>query len=182
MLIDQKELSSLCLTTPALNELTAQVINQLNGITNPLLRYATARSLKNVFEKSASDANAAAVDFCQTHNIGLDNVMFQNLGLKYVLEYKCDYRWGNNDTDKKNMPAGFKKAFAEVMRLQKELDDAKHDLSVAKEKIELAHPKMEPVNPRWVLKFLIRDLPGSLNSEDEIDIDAIIEREEKPDE
>lgn len=156
-LINQSELEALCLTTPALNELKAQVINQLNGIEDPLRRYATARCLKNVFEEAASDTNASAVDYCLTHNIGLDNVMFKQDGLSFILDYECEYNWDNNDFDEDGNSLGYKKAFREFQSAKKLLAKWTGKLARAKKDIEVTHPKMAPVNPRWTMKFLIKE-------------------------
>ena len=158
MLINENELRSMCLTTPAMEELTAQVINQLKSIADPLVRYATARSLRAVFEQATVDANAAAVDHCLTNNIGLDNEHFKHEGLEFSLDYRCDYNWGDNDTDQEGDPAGYKLAVKSVQMAQKQLDAYKKRLDAAKDVIELAHPKMEPVNPKWVFKFYRKEV------------------------
>ena len=157
-LINQEELATLCLNTPALEELTAQVINQLNGIADPLVRYATARFLRSVFEQATEDTNAAAVDYCLTQNIGSDGNMFEHEGLRFINEYKCDYNWGDNDTNELGDPAGYRLAVKNVQMAQKQLDAYKKRLDAAKDVIELAHPKMEPVNPKWVFKFYRKEV------------------------
>ena len=156
-LINQEELATLRLTTPALEELTAQVINQLNGIADPLVRYATARFLRSVFEQATEDTNAAAVDYCLTQNIGSDGNMFEHEGLRFINEYKCDYNWGDNDTDEFGDPAGYNESKRKVSFYDKQLKLYKVKLNAAKLLIETAHPKMQPVNARWTMKFLIRE-------------------------
>ena len=157
MLINQEELATLCLTTPALEELTAQVITQLNGIADPLVRYATARFLRSVFEQATEDTNAAAVDYCLTHNIGSDGNMFEHEGLRFINEYKCDYNWGDNDTNQDGDPAGYNESKRKVAFYDKQVKTYKLKLNAAKLLIETAHPKMQPVNARWTMKFLIRE-------------------------
>lgn len=161
-LINEEELRTLSLTKPALDELTAQVINQLKTIDDPLVRYATANALKKVFEAVTSDAGAAAVAFCHEHNLGQDNTLFEHKGLSFILDYRCTYRYADNDfkTDQYGnvLAIGFKsaeKAYAECMKVA---DVYKAKIKAAKAEIELEHPQMEPVNPTWIIKFLMKEL------------------------
>ena len=161
-LINTEELRTLSLTKPAQDELTAQVINQLKSIADPLVRYATANALKKVFDAATSDAGAAAVAYCHEHNLGQDNTMFEHEGLNFILDYRCAYRWADNDfkTDKDgNVTAiGFRsaeKALAECMKVS---EMWKTKIKAAKAEIELLHPQMDPINPTWIIKFLMKEL------------------------
>ena len=157
MLINQNELEHLDLHTPSRDNLCAEVINQLNAIADPIRRYATARMLKSVFDKASEDTNAAAVAFCLENGIGLDNQMFVHDGLSFVFEYKCDYKWGDNDTDENGLPLGYNDSKRMIAQLEKQLDVYKKRLNSAKATIELVHPKMEPQNPRWTMKFYMKE-------------------------
>ena len=158
MLINQEELQTLCLNRKATEELTAQVINQLNGITDPLVRYATARTLKAVFDKATEEAGAAAVDYCLTTATGTDSNHFEHEGLTFSLDYRCDFDYAANDTDENGEPAGYKTAKRNVDGYQKSLDAWKAKMKAAKQTIELAHPRMTPIEPKWTMKFYCKEL------------------------
>ena len=158
MLINTNELQTLCLNKKAHEELTAQVINQLNEIADPLVRYAAANSLKKLFETATREAGAAAVAYCHEHQIGLDNTQFRHEGLTFSLDYKCDFDYAANDTNDKKEPAGYKTARAEILYYEKRLAAEKKNLEAAKAVIELAHPKMEPINPTWTMKFYMKEI------------------------
>ena len=157
MLINQSELETLCLNRPATDELTAQVINQLNGIADPLVRYATARTLKSVFDKATENCGAAAVDYCLEHNIGGDCKQFPHENLTFSLDYKCDYDYASNDTDGEK-PVGYKEAHLDIVYYQKCLKIAKDKEKTAKETIELLHPNMVPRDPSWTIKFYMKEV------------------------
>ena len=152
-LINEEALKTLCLNRPATDELTAQVINNLKAITDPLVRYATARTLKTVFDAATEDAGAAAVAHCLEHQIGMDGAHFQHDGLTFSLDYKCEFDYPANDTDREGNPAGYRIALAQVKSDEKQLAISKRDLKNAKDKIELAHPRMAPINPKWTMKY-----------------------------
>ena len=158
MQIELKDLTAAQLNRPALEELTAQVINQLNAIADPLVRYAVARTLFGVFDMAKSDAAAAAVDHCLVHEIGLDNEHFTHDGLEFNMDYHCDYNYGDNDTDEDGDPAGYKEASRKLKDLDKQVKSYKKKLSAAKDLIELAHPNMQPINPEWTIKFYMKEV------------------------
>lgn len=161
MLINQDELKTLCLTTPEHEKLTAQVINQLNGISDPVLRYATANALLKVFQTATAECGAAAVGACLEHQVGMDNKQFVHKGLTFSVDYKCEYDYYNNDFFKDGTPIGYRAAMKQIELLKKQLSIAEKERKAAEEKIELVHPQMQPINPRWTMKFYMKELIGS---------------------
>ena len=157
MLITQSELETLCLTKTAQDELAAQVINQLNGITDPLVRYATANALLNVMTLAASNAGAAAEAFCEQHDIGTDGKQFQHEGLTFSRQFIFDYNYADNDwkTDDtgKRLTIGYKDALRTLNDLKAKAKGQEKILKGKKAEIELAHPNMLPNVVRVTVKY-----------------------------
>ena len=161
MLINQNELETLCLDPKALDDLSAQVINQLNsGKLSPLRRYATARSLLRVFETVCSETGAAGEYFCEQEDVGTDGKHFCEDEMEFSRQFVMDYNYSDNDSYK---PEGsdtyipyvptFSYLEREVVRTKKLHEVAKQNLKARKTAIELEHPNMVPNLARVVLKF-----------------------------
>lgn len=164
MLINQSELQTLCLKSSAVDDLAAQVINQLNTITDPILRYATANALKRVFEEACKNTGQAAEAFCEKADIGIDGKHFNYKGLCFNrnFEFTCNYA-GN---DFKKLDDGTEESLGYYEAMQ-DLHDAERQLEIAdlnvkgrkavveskKREIEYHHPNMKPEVVKITFKF-----------------------------
>ncbi len=117
-----------------------------------------ARTLKAVFDAATSEAGAAAVAYCLEHEKGLDREHFLHEGLTFSLDYKCDYKYADNDTDSHDKPAGYKEAKRTLEAAKKTVDVWKAKLKAAEKVIVLAHPNMAPVNPTWTMKYYCKEV------------------------
>ena len=162
MLIDQQEILSFPLNQRAVDDYTAQVINTLNGIINPVERYAVARCLKNIFDKACENCGAASEAFCEQENIGSDGKEFElysvtknpaHKGVWLSRQFTMDHNYAANDTDEQGNKLNYNKALADVINKKEELETAKAYVRYLKKKIELAHPNMVPNVVRVVMKL-----------------------------
>lgn len=164
MLINQSELQTLCLKESAVQDLAAQVINQLNTVTDPILRYATANALKRVFEEACKNTGQAAEAFCEQHNIGNDGKHFNYAGLCFNRNFEFTYNYAGNDFKKNDdgtvEPLGYNEAMQDLHDAERQREIA--DLNVKgrkavveskKREIEYHHPNMKPEVVKIKFKF-----------------------------
>lgn len=153
MLINENELQTLCLSVNALDDLAAQVINQFNGISDPLVRYATARSLQAVIDQVVADTSKSAEYYCLQHNLGSDGKQFTHAGLSFSLQKVCDYNYAANDKDENGKPYGYGPALRAMEQAKKQYQIEKKLVDAIKGRIVLTHPKMAPTSVKTTVKF-----------------------------
>ena len=162
MLINQQETISFLLNQRAVDERTAQVINILNGIVNPVERYAVARCLKNIFDKACENCGVAAEAYCEKEDIGSDGKEFElysvtenpaHKNVWLIRQFDMDYNYAANATNVKGKRIPYKETLQEIEYHDKELKANKKILKGYKEKIKLAHPNMVPEVIRVVFKL-----------------------------
>ena len=163
MLLAEQEIISFPLNQRAVDDYTAQVINTLNGITNPVERYAVARCLKNIFDQACENCGVAAEAYCEKEDIGSDGKEFElftvtkNPVHKKVWlnrQFDMDYNYAANATNVKGKRIPYKETLQEIRYHDKELKANKKILKGYKEKIKLAHPNMVPEVIRVVFKLI----------------------------
>lgn len=162
MLINQQETISFPLNQRAVDDYTAQVINVLNGIVNPVERYAVARLLKNIFDQACENCGAAAEAYCETENIGSDGKEFELYSVTENPAHKdiwlnrqffLEYNYAANATDDKGKLIPYKKTLREIKYHDKQLKAKKSTLKGYKKQIKLAHPNMKANVVRVVFKL-----------------------------
>ena len=162
MLINQEEIISFPLNKRAVDDYTAQVINTLNGIENPVERYAVARCLKTIFDKACENCGDAAEAYCEKENIGSDGKEFElypvtknpaHKGVWTIRQFDMDYNYAANATDIKGEPIPYKETLREIEYYDDQLKANKKILKNYKELIKLAHPNMLPDVVRVVFKL-----------------------------
>ena len=162
MLINQQETTSFSLNQRAVNDYTAQVINILNGIVNPVERYAVARCLKNIFDKACENCGVAAEAYCEKEDIGSDGKEFElysvtenpaHKNVWLIRQFDMDYNYAANATNVKGKRIPYKETLQEIEYHDKELKANKKILKGYKEQIKLAHPNMVPDVVRVVFKL-----------------------------
>ena len=162
MLINEQEIISFPLNQRAVNDYTAQVINTLNGITNPVERYAVARCLKEIFDKACANSGAAAETYCEEENIGSDGKEFElfevtkNPALKKVWlnrQFVLDHDYAANATDINGETIPYRMVKRKIDDLKKQIEAQKKILKGYEAQIELAHPNMVPDVVRIVFKL-----------------------------
>ncbi len=132
MLLTEQEIISFPLNQRAVDDYTAQVINTLNGIENPVERYVVARLLKKIFDKACEECGAAAEAYCEKEN---------------------DYNYAANATNVKGKRIPYKETLREIQYYDDQLKANKKILKGFKEQIKLAHPNMVPDVVRVVFKL-----------------------------
>lgn len=162
MLINQQETTSFSLNQRAVDDYTAQVINILNGIVNPVERYAVARCLKNIFDKACENCGAAAEAYCETENIGSDGKEFElypitgnpaHKNVWLVRQFILDYNYAANATGFDGEVIPYKETIREIEDLNDRLEAKKKLLNSYKTQIKLTHPNMVPDVVRVVFKL-----------------------------
>ena len=162
MLLTEQEIISFPLNQRAVDDYTAQVINTLNGIENPVERYVVARLLKKIFDQACDNCGAAAEAYCEKENIGSDGKEFElysvtenpaHKGVWTIRQFDMDYNYAANDTDEYGNKLNYNKALADVITKKQQLETAKTYVRYLKKKIELAHPNMVPDVARVVFKL-----------------------------
>lgn len=162
MLINQQETTSFSLNQRAVNDYTAQVINILNGIVNPVERYAVARCLKNIFDKACENCGVAAEAYCETENIGSDGKEFElysvtenpaHKNIWLVRQFILDYNYAANATDIDGEDIPYDETVQVIEILNKKVQDQKKLLKCFEEQIKLTHPNMVPKVVRVVFKL-----------------------------
>ena len=162
MLINQQETTSFSLNQRAVNDYTAQVINILNGIVNPVERYAVARCLKNIFDKACENCGVAAEAYCEKEDIGSDGKEFELYSVTekkkkknvwLIRQFDMDYNYAANATNVKGKRIPYKETLQEIEYHDKELKANKKILKGFKEQIKLAHPNMVPDVVRIIFKL-----------------------------
>lgn len=165
MLINQSELQTLCLKQSAVDDLAAQVINQLNGIADPILRYATANTLKQVFEEACKNTGQAAEAFCEKADIGNDGKHFNYAGLCFNRNFEYDYNYAGNDYYEdetgEEHSCGYRQAkkmydFAveKYEAAKREKERMKDQLDAVKRTVLRFHPNMVPEVVKIVFRFI----------------------------
>lgn len=162
MLINQEEIISFPLNKRAVDDYTAQVINTLNGIVNPVERYAVARCLKDIFEEACRNCGASAETYCEEENIGSDGKEFElfevteNPAHKKVWlnrQFDMEYNYAANATDEEGDPVDYTASVQRLARTQRTLKARRAIVNANKELIEAAHPNMVPDVVRIVFKL-----------------------------
>ena len=162
MLLTEQEIISFPLNQRAVDDYTAQVINTLNGIENPVERYVVARLLKKIFDKACEDCGAAAEAYCEKENIGSDGKEFElysvtknpaHKGVWTIRQFDMDYNYAANATNVKGKRIPYKETLREIQYYDDQLKSNKKILKGYKEQIKLAHPNMVPEVVRVVFKL-----------------------------
>ena len=164
MLINQTELQTLCLKEEAVQDLAAQVINQLNEIANPIRRYGIANSLMQVFLNACENTGQAAEAFCEKFDIGNDGKHFGYEGSSFNRNFRFTYNYAGNDyymdEDGNIRELGWKKANAEYQaalektaRAQKDFRAALKQLRLVEQNVQNEHPNMVPEVVRITFNF-----------------------------
>lgn len=164
MLINQEELQTLCLKESAVEELAAQVINQLNAVDDPLIRYATANALRRVFEEACANTGQAAEAFCEKGDIGSDGKHFNYQGLCFNRNFEYTYNYAGNDFKKldngEEESLGYYEALQDLREAERKLaieelnvKGRKAVLESKKREIEYYHPNMKPDVVKITFKF-----------------------------
>lgn len=164
-LINQEELQTMCLKQSAVEDLAAQVINQLNGIADPIIRYATANALKRVFEEACANTGQAAEAFCEKCDIGNDGKHFNYAGLCFNRNFEYDYNYAGNDYYEdetgEEHSCGYRQAkkmydFAveKYEAAKREKARMKDQLDAAKKTVLRFHPNMVPEVVKIVFRFI----------------------------
>lgn len=162
MLINEQDVVQFPLNQRAVNDYTAQVINTLNGIVNPVERYVVARCLKNIFDKACEECGAAAEAYCEKEDIGSDGKEFElfevtknpaHKGVWLNRQFILDYNYAANATDTNGETIPYKETERVIDYLKGKIEDQKKLLKCCKTRIELAHPNMVPDVVRVVFKL-----------------------------
>lgn len=162
MLIKQQEIISFPLNQRAVDDYTAQVINILKGVVNPVERYAVARLLNYIFDKACGDCGGSAEAYCEEKNIGSDGKEFElfevtenpaHKGVWLNRQFDMDYNYAANATDDKGKLIPYKKTLREIKYHDKQLKAKKSTLKGYKKQIKLAHPNMKANVVRVVFKL-----------------------------
>ena len=144
MLLNEQESTGLCLKKSVVADYTAQVINTLNGITDPIRRYGVARVLLNIFTDACKEVGAAAEAFCEKENIGWDGKDFVHDGCTYRRKFDINYNYAANATDIYGAPVNYAEDKAAVEMAEIDLKAKKAKLKADEIIIETAHPNMKP--------------------------------------
>ena len=165
MLINPEDLKTMCLKQSAVDDLAAQVINLLNTITDPILRYATANALRRVFEEACKNTGQAAEAFCEKADIGNDGKHFNYAGLCFNRNFEYDYNYAGNDYYEdeygEQHSCGYRQARKmydlavdkyEVVKREK--DRMKDQLDAAKRIVLRFHPNMVPEVVKIIFRFI----------------------------
>lgn len=164
-LINQEELQTMCLKESAVEDLAAQVINQLNGIADPIIRYATANALRRVFEEACANTGQAAEAFCEKFDIGTDGKHFNYEGLCFNRQFQFDYNYAGNDfkklDDGEEESLGYHEAMQDLRDAERQLEAVqllvkgrKSVVESKKREIEYHHPNMVPEVVRINFRFI----------------------------
>ena len=144
MLTIQLTIDAQCITPKVLEELSAQVINQLNEEPDDLLRYVVANTLNKAFALGASNAGAQAEAYCQKNDIGWDGKDFEHKG--YWFNRQANYEepnYAGNATDENGDPVAYTEHLRAVEKAELALKAKKLLLSADELLIENAHPNMK---------------------------------------
>ena len=144
MLLNEQESTGLCLKKSVVADYTAQVINTLNGITDPIRRYGVARVMLNIFTDACKEVGAAAEAFCEKENIGWDGKDFVHDGCTYRRKFDINYNYAANATDIYGAPVNYAEDKAAVEMAEIDLKAKKAKLKADEIIIETAHPNMKP--------------------------------------
>lgn len=162
MLINQQEITSFPLNQRAVDDFTAQVINTLNGIENPVERYVVARLLKKIFDQACEDCGAAAEAYCEKENIGSDGKEFElyavtknpaHKGVWLNRQFNLDHNYAANATDIDGETIPYNMVKRKIDDLKRQIEAQKKILKGYEAQIELAHPNMVPEVVRVVFKL-----------------------------
>lgn len=131
--------------TPAvLEDLKAQVNNQLKAEKDPLLRHVVAHSLLDASQFATDQASSAANTFCEKNGLGWDGKDFYHKGYWFNRQFSwTEPNYADNATNKQGVKLDYKGAVAEVDKCNSELKDAKKKLKDMKADIWEAHPNMK---------------------------------------
>lgn len=138
------EIDAKSITPAVLEELKAQVNEQLKAEKDPLLRYVVAHSLVDAAEFAANQSGAAAEAFCEKHGIGWDGKDFYHKGYWFNRQFSwTEPNYADNATDKHGIKLDYKGAVSTLEKCKFDLADAKKALKDMKGKIWEAHPNMK---------------------------------------
>ena len=170
MLINEQEIISYPLNQRAVDDYTAQVINTLNGIENPIVRYVVARLLKSNFDEACENCGAAAETYCEIANLGSDGKEFElfevtkNEAHKDIWlnrQFFLEYNYAANATDEEGDPVDYTASVQRLERTQRTLKARRAIVNANKELIEAAHPNMVADVVRIVFKLV--SIPKNAN-------------------
>lgn len=162
MLINQQEIISFPLNQRAVDDYTAQVINTLNGIVNPVERYAVARLLKNIFDQACENCGASAETYSEVENIGSDGKEFElfevtknpaHKGIWLIRQFNLEYNYAANATDICGETIPYNMVKRKIDDLEKQIKAQKKILKGYEAQIKLAHPNMVPDVVKIVYKL-----------------------------
>ena len=132
---------------------TADVIKVLNTPEiNPLERYARVKFLSNALAAALPELTAAARRFAIDELKKPVDVQFTHEGQKYLISRTWDYNYGDND-DVPEHEGEYRRACMLVKMTEQSLKEAKQKRKNAEELIELAHPKMKPMEIKDTFKW-----------------------------
>ena len=138
------EIDAKSITPAVLEEMKAQVNDQLKAEKDPMLRYVVAHSLVDAAEFSADQSGAAAEAYCEKNGLGWDGKDFYHKGYWFNRQFSwTEPNYADNATNKQGVKLDYKGAVAEVDKCNSELKDAKKKLKDMKDDIWEAHPNMK---------------------------------------
>ena len=138
------QIDAKCITPGVLEEMKAQVNEQLKSEKDPLLRYVVAHSLLDAAEFGADQSGAAAEAFCEKHGIGWDGKDFYHKGYWFNRQFSwTEPNYADNATDKHGVKLDYKGAVSTLDKCKSDLADAKKALKDMQGKIWDAHPNMK---------------------------------------
>jgi hypothetical protein len=132
---------------------TADVIKVLNTPeVNPLERSARVKFLSNALAAALPELTQAARRFAIDELHKPVDVQFTYEGQKYLISRTWEYNYADND-DVPEHEGEYRKACLNVKVADQALKAAKQELKNAEELIELAHPKMKPMEIKDTFKW-----------------------------
>lgn len=139
-------------TADVITVLTTPAVGDRNVKVNPLERYARVKFLCNALAAALPELAQAARRFAIEELKQPVDKQFTYEGQKYLISRTWDYNYGEND-DVPEHEGEYKKACLNVKVADQALKAAKQELKNAEELIELAHPKMKPMEIKDTFKW-----------------------------
>ena len=144
MLLNEQEIQGFCLKQSVVDDYTAQVINTLNSIDDPIRRYGVSRSLLDIVTIATKEVGAAMEAHCEKQNIGWDGCDFEHDGCTYRRNFDIEYNYADNATDEEGNPIPYTESCKAVEAAKRALNAKRTIQKAFKELIENAHPNMKP--------------------------------------
>ena len=139
-------------TADVIKVLTTPAVGDRNVKVNPLERYARVKFLSNALAAALPDLAAAARRFAIDELHKPVDVQFTHEGQKYLISRTWEYNYGDND-DVEGNEGAYRRACMLVKMTEQSLKEAKQKRKNAEELIELAHPKMKPIEIKDTFKW-----------------------------